>query len=91
MAGRKVSWEEARKIAMSAMHRMDELMAEDRRHEEACLRKARYERLRNAMRKARRVVRMVQGTMGLEGQALDREQLRKIKRMTAIEILGEDG
>lgn len=43
--------------------------------------------VRRALLVARRVTRMLQGTMGLEGQGLDKGSLRAITRKTALELL----
>ena len=44
--------------------------------------------LLQAIRKAREINRMLQGTMGLEGQGLDARLLRELKRETTLELLG---
>ncbi len=44
-------------------------------------------RYRDAVHHARRLTGMLQGTMGLEGQALDRATLRQMERRTAGELL----
>jgi hypothetical protein len=41
-----------------------------------------------AIRKARQLVAMLQGTMGLEGQGLDRKTLRELRRDAILEWLG---
>jgi hypothetical protein len=43
--------------------------------------------IRQAIRKARRITGMLQGTMGLEGQALDKQTLRRMKRLTIEDLL----
>jgi hypothetical protein len=43
--------------------------------------------VRHAIRKARRITRMLQGTMGLEGQGLDKQTLRRMKRETVSDLL----
>ena len=45
------------------------------------------EERKRAVRKARRITRMLQGTMGLEGQGLDRKTLREMTKKTARELL----
>ncbi len=40
-----------------------------------------------AVRKARQLVAMLQGTMGLEGQGLDRKTLRELRRDAILEWL----
>lgn len=42
---------------------------------------------RQALKKARRITSMLQGTMGLEGQALDRRTLWSMTKQTARELL----
>ena len=49
-----------------------------------------YARARAALRKAKRISGMLQGTMGLEGQALDRQSLRMMTKRTAREILAAE-
>jgi hypothetical protein len=44
--------------------------------------------VRRAVRDARRVTNMLQGTMSLEGQGLDGKTLRELKRTTILELLG---
>jgi hypothetical protein len=44
--------------------------------------------VRLAIRKARMITGMVQGTMSLEGQGLDKKTLRKLNRRTLLDILG---
>jgi hypothetical protein len=46
---------------------------------------------RRALRKARMVTRMLQGTMGLEGQGLDRATRRTMTKRTATELLSAGG
>jgi hypothetical protein len=46
--------------------------------------------LRRAIRKARRLTGMLQGTMGLEGQGLDKQTLRRMKRLTIQDLLRDD-
>lgn len=43
--------------------------------------------LRKAIRRAKVVVSMLQGTMGLEGQGLDRKTLREMRRQTIRDLL----
>lgn len=43
--------------------------------------------VRHAIRRARRITRMLQGTMGLEGQGLDKQTLRRMKRLTVGDLL----
>jgi hypothetical protein len=43
--------------------------------------------VRQAIRKARRITSMLQGTMGLEGQGLDKQTLRRMKRLTVADLL----
>ncbi len=43
--------------------------------------------VRQAIRKARRITSMLQGTMGLEGQGLDKQTLRLLKRLTVEDLL----
>jgi len=45
-------------------------------------------RYREALRIAKRITGMLQGTMGLEGQALDRQTLKQLSHETAKELLG---
>jgi len=40
-----------------------------------------------AFQKARMITGMIQGTMGLEGQGLDRKSLRALTKMTVKELL----
>ena len=49
-----------------------------------------YARARTALRKAKRISGMLQGTMGLEGQALDRQSLWMMTKRTAREILSAE-
>ena len=49
--------------------------------------KTRRAEVRQAFRTARRITRMLQGTMGLEGQALDRKVLEQMTRETVRELL----
>lgn len=44
-------------------------------------------RRRQARRKAKRLVRMVQGTSGLEGQAVDPDTVRRLEERTVHELL----
>lgn len=44
-------------------------------------------RIREAIRKARRITAMLQGTMGLEGQGLGRKTLNAMTKLTAKELL----
>jgi hypothetical protein len=46
-------------------------------------------RYRQAIRIAKRITGMLQGTMGLEGQALDRKTLKQMSRQTTNELLGK--
>ncbi len=46
-------------------------------------------KLQDAFRKTRRIMGMLQGTMGLEGQALDSETLRKMNAQTLLELFGK--
>ncbi len=46
------------------------------------------EKRKQALRRAKRITRMLQGTMGLEGQGLDRKTLRELTKRTARELLG---
>lgn len=43
--------------------------------------------LRKVVRKARQIMAMLQGTMGLEGQGLDRKILRDMKKRTISDLL----
>lgn len=43
--------------------------------------------LRQAIRKAKKLVAMLQGTMGLEGQGLDRKTLREFRREAIAHLL----
>lgn len=43
--------------------------------------------IRQVIRKARKITGMLQGTMGLEGQALDKKTLRAMTKQTARELL----
>ena len=43
--------------------------------------------VREAKRKAKTLVAMLQGTSGLEGQALDAKTLRRLRRETARDLL----
>lgn len=45
------------------------------------------EAMRRVIRSARRITGMLQGTMGLEGQGLDKQTLRKMKRLTIEDLL----
>jgi hypothetical protein len=51
-------------------------------------RQIRYREARQAIRKARKLVGMVQGTMGLEGLALDKKTLKDLTKETTYELLG---
>lgn len=42
---------------------------------------------RKAIRKAREINRMLQGTMALEGQGLPRKTLKKMMKLTARELI----
>jgi transcriptional regulator with XRE-family HTH domain len=44
-------------------------------------------RERQARHKAKRLVALVQGTSGLEGQAVDADELRRMENQTALELL----
>lgn len=48
----------------------------------------RRQEVRDAIRKARKLMGMVQGTMGLEGAALDRKTLRAMTKEATYELLG---
>lgn len=43
--------------------------------------------VRQALLKARKITGMLQGTMGLEGQALDKRTLKVMTKQTARELL----
>ena len=45
------------------------------------------EESKRAIRKAKKLMGMLQGTMGLEGQGLDRKTLREMTKRTARELL----
>ncbi len=51
----------------------------------------RTEERRQALRKARKITAMLQGTMGLEGQGLDRKTLREMIKRTAPSFLLKPG
>jgi hypothetical protein len=44
--------------------------------------------IRKAILDARRLAAMLQGTMGLEGQGLDRKSLRAVKKQMTRRLLG---
>jgi hypothetical protein len=46
--------------------------------------------LRPIFKKARKITKMLQGTMGLEGQALDRKTLKIMTRITVKELLKKE-
>lgn len=43
--------------------------------------------MRDVIRRARKITGMLQGTMGLEGQGLDKQTLRRMKRETIGDLL----
>ena len=43
--------------------------------------------IRKAIQKSHRLASMLQGTMGLEGQGLDRKALKQIRKQTAKELI----
>jgi len=45
------------------------------------------QKVRQVLLKARKITGMLQGTMGLEGQALDKQTLRAMTKQTAKELL----
>ena len=49
--------------------------------------RARRLTLRQAILQARKITAMLQGTMGLEGQGLDRKFLREMRQATVRELL----
>jgi len=46
---------------------------------------------RRALEQARKITGMLQGTMGLEGQGLDKKTLKIMTKRTARELLGSQG
>jgi hypothetical protein len=45
------------------------------------------QRIRRALQTARMITGMLQGTMGLEGQGLDKQSLKGMTKKTALELL----